>query len=206
MDGWDFSMKETKKASRRRMFDWKFTHRYFVGDGIDIGSGDDPLCPHWWFPQVSSVRQWDLEDGDANVIDELVPHGSFDFVHASNVLEHMIDPEDALKRWLRILRIGGHLIFTVPDEDIYEQRVFPSTWNEGHLHTFTIHKQWKSWSPVSIDVIEMLLRIRGILIKKISLEDNYFDYEKERTDQTFDEKGAEAFIEVVVQKIAVDHE
>ena len=197
-------MNETSKASSRRQADWKFVNRYFVGDGIDIGCGEDPLDPEW-FPLMHCVQRFDQEDGDANKIDEFLPAESFDFVYASNVLEHMDDPMDALRRWLTILRSGGHMIVTVPDEDIYEQEVFPSLWNDGHKHTFTISKNGSSWSPVSINVMDLLTQgMEGIRIKKVELVDNFYDYRKSashpRIDQTFPEDGAEAFIEFVIQK------
>ena len=47
-----------------------------------------------------------------------------------------------------MLEPGGHLIVTVPDEDLYEQGHFPSDYNRDHKWTFTIHKP-KSWSERS---------------------------------------------------------
>lgn len=200
MDQEGIAMKETTKASRRRQADWKFVNRYFVGDGIDIGSGDDPLVASSWFLRIRSVREFDVEDGDANFIDKVYPENSFDFVHASNILEHMTDPADALRRWIRICRTGGHLVITVPDEDLYEQGQFPSTWNEGHLYTFTIFKE-VTWSPLSINVLNLLTSLDDIMIKRVALIDDGYDYALDRTDQTFPEDGAEAFIEIVIQKV-----
>jgi hypothetical protein len=45
----------------------------------------------------------------------------------------------------------------IPDEDLYEQGIWPSQFNADHKHTFTIYKS-KSWSPVSINVLDMLSR------------------------------------------------
>lgn len=147
-------MWEQSKAARRRFHDGTFHQRYFVGDGIDIGGGPDPLSQYIGiFPRLNSVRTWDLVDGDAqymrNVEDE-----SFDFVHASHCLEHMVDVYDALTNWIRIVRRGGYLVITVPDEDLYEMGVWPSRLNPDHKWTFTIHKQ-RSWSPKSINVVNL---------------------------------------------------
>ncbi len=53
-----------------------------------------------------------------------------------------------MHHWLRVLKPGGHLVVTIPEEDLYEQGRFPSTFNLDHKWTFTIHKQ-KSWSAKS---------------------------------------------------------
>ena len=42
-------------------------------------------------------------------------HG-FDIVHASLVLEHLLDPEAALKEWGKLLKPGGKLMVVVPND------------------------------------------------------------------------------------------
>ena len=97
-------MHETSKALQRRLHDSRFASRYFVGDGIDIGGGNDALAQYSeFFPLMRSCRQWDLKDGDAQRLAS-VPDASLDFAHASHILEHMVDPREALKHWLRVLR------------------------------------------------------------------------------------------------------
>src|SRR5262245_47143385 len=132
-------MHETSKAVMRRLHDSRFATRYFVGRGIDIGSGSDPLRQYVrQFPLMGSCRDWDLKEGDAQLLATLAD-GSLDFVHSSYCLEHMRDPREALHNWLRVLKPGGHLIVLVPEEDLYEQGVFPSTLNGDHKWTFTTH-------------------------------------------------------------------
>ncbi|MBV5346213.1 MAG: methyltransferase domain-containing protein, partial [Rhodoferax sp.] len=75
-----------------------------------------------------------------------------DFVHSSHCLEHMRDVREALKNWIRIVKPGGFLILTVPDEDLYEQGQWPSRFNTDHKWSFTIHKE-RSTMPSSINVI-----------------------------------------------------
>lgn len=136
-----------------------------------------------------------------------VADGSLDFVHSSHCLEHMVDPRVALANWLRILRPGGHLICIVPDEDLYEQGVFPSTFNRDHKTTFTIFKK-ASWSPASVNVLDLLRTLDAdVAIKKIELLDATFRYgfnkmyNKARFDQTLTPIG-ECAIEFVLQKLA----
>jgi SAM-dependent methyltransferase len=191
-------MHETSKAVARRLHDPAFTRFYFVGDGIDIGSGPDPLGQYFeLFPLMRSCRPWDVGDGDAQYL-EGVDDNSFDFVHSSHCLEHMYDPTTALNNWIRVLKVGGHLIVLVPDEDLYEQGAFPSTFNADHKWTFTICKPF-SWSPKSRNVVRLLTR-GDISIRSIKLLDATYQYDLPRTDQTMTPIG-ESAIEFVVRKI-----
>jgi len=144
-------MNETSKALIRRLQDTRYASTYFKGDGIDIGAGDDPISKYsQQFPLMTSVKIWDVPDGDAQIMAG-VADNTFDFVHSSHCLEHMRDSHEAFNNWLRICKPGGHLIITIPDEDIYEQGVWPSTHNPDHKMTWTILKE-ESWSPVSINL------------------------------------------------------
>ena len=137
-------MKECSKSIMRRLHEPNFTNRYFSGSGLDIGGGSDPLGLYVeLFPRLKGVRVWDKDDGDAQSL-EGIEEASFDFVHSSHCLEHLEIPMDGIKSWFRAVKEGGYLIVTVPDEDMYEQGHFPSTWNGDHKHTFTIFKT-RSW-------------------------------------------------------------
>ena len=144
-------MKECSKSITRRLASPNFLRRYFVGEGLDIGGRPDPLSLYVeLFPLMRTARTWDLEDGDAQFLDG-VEDQTYDFVHSSHCLEHMRDPHEGLRNWFRVLRPGGHLVVTAPDEDLYEQGAFPSTFNRDHKWTFTIHKP-SSWSPKSVNI------------------------------------------------------
>lgn len=126
-----------------------------MGEGVDIGSGDDPLSQRiHLFSRISSVKEWDGEHGDAQYM-EGVPADHFDFVHSSHCLEEMKDPVVALGHWIRITKPGGHVIVTVPDEDMYEQGHWPSIFNSDHRWTFTVKKR-SSWSSRSISILQLL--------------------------------------------------
>ena len=195
---------ECTKALGRRLREPAFENEFFVGQGIDIGAGSDAdaafdgLSKHLpLFPRMQSCRNWDKADGDAQFMPGLTP-GTFDFVHSSHCLEHMVDPYVALQHWFAILKPGGHLVVTVPDEDLYEQGQFPSTYNYDHKWTFTIHKA-ESWSPVSINLSTLLAALPPHRIKRLLLCDGRFDYGLSRRDQTL--LHAESAIEFVVQKL-----
>jgi SAM-dependent methyltransferase len=127
---------ETGKSIHRRIRDPLFYLHVFKGAAIDIGAGPDGLSQYaYLFPLLTSVRDWDLPDGDANVMEGLTPE-SFDLVHSSHTLEHMVAVDRALARWWELVRPGGFLVFTVPDEAMYEQGVWPSTFNPDHKWSF----------------------------------------------------------------------
>jgi SAM-dependent methyltransferase len=192
-------MKECSKSIARRLADSNFTRRYFAGDGVDVGGKPDPLALYQeLFCLMKSVRTWDWEDGDAQVMAG-IPDNRFDFVHSSHCLEHLVDPFAGLRTWFRIAREGGFLVITVPDEDLYEQGIFPSTFNHDHKWTFTILKT-SSWSKKSINVID-LIRDLGEPAELVRLEqlNSTYRFQLPRYDQTLSPVG-ECGIEFVVRK------
>jgi SAM-dependent methyltransferase len=192
-------MKECSKAIARRLSDSNFTRRYFVGDGVDIGGKPDPLSLYQeLFCLMKSVRTWDLDDGDAQFMNG-VPDGHFDFVHSSHCLEHLLDPSEGLRNWLRVIRDGGHLVVTVPDEDLYEQGSFPSIYNRDHKWTFTTFKV-RSWNERSLNVVD-LVRNLGEPAELVRMEqlNSTYRFDLPRYDQTLSPVG-ECGIEFIIRK------
>lgn len=192
-------MKETSKALIRRLHDSRYATRYFRGLGIDIGAGPDSLGIYFQqFPLMTGLRAWDLPDGDAQLM-QGVDDDSFDFVHSSHCLEHLRDPVEGFSNWIRICRPGGHIITTVPEEDLYEQGVWPSNFNTDHKTSWTIAKE-ASWSPASVNVVDFLSGFRNqIEVISINLVDASYIYDINRVDQTF-HSISECAIEFVVRK------
>lgn len=192
-------MKECSKSIIRRLADSNFTRKYFVGKGIDIGGKPDPLALYIeFFVLMRGVRTWDWEDGDAQFM-ETIEDNSMDFVHSSHCLEHLNDPYEGLRNWFRILRPGGHLVISIPDEDLYEQGVFPSTFNADHKWTFTISKV-NSWSERSINIIDLLKALdNSAEIIKVELLTSSYRFSLPRYDQTLT-PIAECGIEVIIRK------
>lgn len=185
---------ETSKANKRRANTYLY-NKIFSGDGIDIGSGGDLLQKHI-YPNIKSIEPFDLQHGDAQYINKYLDR-QFDFVHSSQCLEHMVDADIALRNWWKIVKPGGYLIFSMPDEDLYEQGVFPSRWNSDHKWTFSINKP-NSWSPVHLNIIDMISKLDKNEIIKIELVDTNYNYNLFNIDQTRDD--VEAFIEVILKK------
>lgn len=192
-------MKETSKALIRRLHDVRFVNTYFKGDGVDIGAGSDPLSNNaQQFPLMESLKVWDLQDGDAQQMKN-APDDSYDFVHSSHCLEHLHDPHEAFQNWIRICKPGGYIITTIPEEDLYEQGVWPSTYNGDHKTSWTILKE-ESWCISSINLIEFLYEFKDqIEILKIELINGSFKYNEHRYDQTA-HSNSECAIEFIVRK------
>ena len=156
------------EATKSKAYWGELEQAVLSGKGIDIGCGPDPVSP--------MAGRFDLEDGDANRITEYVKE-QFDYVFSSHCLEHMHKPHEALLEWWQLVKPGGFLFFIVPDEDLYEQGVFPSRFNADHKATFTICKT-KSWSPVSYNVFEIANNLPNSKIIKLALQDHGYDREK----------------------------
>jgi SAM-dependent methyltransferase len=139
----------------------EFENSLLSGQGIDIGAGATAVLPN--------AQAFDVGDGDANRITEYVSK-QFDFVFSSHCLEHMDDPRQAILQWWKLVKPGGVLFVIVPDEDLYEQGFWPSRFNQYHKWSFTISKQ-QSWSPVSINLLDLAGSLPGGRLLDIKLQD-----------------------------------
>lgn len=197
-------MKETSKATERRLKDKSFRWGdVFTGHGIDVGSGDDALASGIF--NIESVKTFDTEDGNAETLPKYFKGGEFDFLHASQVLEHMRDPESALNGWLYTVVKGGHLVITVPDYDLYENRIFPSRFNPDHKSTWSLWRKEVWNSKQHIYVPTFLRKFAGLCdVKRCELITTNYPWKNEPKvhDYTFNfEDRVECFIEFVLQRI-----
>jgi hypothetical protein len=157
---------ETGKRHERRLRQGWFD-TFIRGEGIDIGTGGDPLTP--------TCRTWEVLDGDAQLMEGV--EGLYDWVYSSHCLEHVKDPTAALHRWWELVKVGGHLVVVVPDEDLYEQRQWPSLFNAEHQSTWSLGKPLtSSWSPVHRSLSEELHSLPGGQVRSLQLCDEGYDY------------------------------
>jgi len=166
-------MKETAKAKKFREEQGHFD-LYLKGYGIDIGAGDDLLEI-----KEGKTEEWDLYQGDAQYMIGIEDQ-IYDFVYSSHCLEHMKDVEITLTNWLRILKTGGYLYFTVPDYVLYEKMRFPSIYNPDHKQTFSCghinRKQVNRTNHYHVTDIEALLKKMNAQLVLWQIEDNSYDY------------------------------
>lgn len=120
---------ESSKAKPRRIRE-DFFHKYCQGKGLDIGYGGDLL--------LRSCQGWDIEHGDAQYL-QGIGISEFDFVYSSHTLEHLSNPDMALKNWWKVLKPGGYLILYLPHRDLYEKKkTLPSNFNLDHKYFFLL--------------------------------------------------------------------
>lgn len=193
-------MHETTKAMRRRWIEdasggykWR---RLFQGQGIDVGAGDDPVA-------LEGCRPFDMRDGDANCLSSYFKAGAFDWLHASQCLEHMCQPKEALADWGKVVRRGGHLIVTVPSWELYEGMVWPSRWNPDHKSTWSL---WQTGSPAPchVHVPSFLQAFAGAMDTRLCrLVDTHYNYSVgPSVDQTLNPMDeVECWIEFVLQRL-----
>lgn len=186
-------MSETVKSYQTRLAEG-FFDKYINGKGIDLGVGRldsvygaDPVHP--------DVEQWDKDNGDATFM-ETVADNTYDYVHASHLLEHIANPYLALRNWLRILKPGGFLIILVPHRDLYEKRVnLPSQWNLDHK--FFILPDTEDL-PHTINLTHLLESVWGpeeAKIEYVKVRDHDFD------SHGFAHSSGEYSIEAVIKKL-----
>jgi len=148
-----------------------FDKIYFSGTVLDIGCGNDLVVPH--------ARAFDQQHGDANKILDYMEPDSFDTVHSSHCLEHMYHPDQAIQDWWRLVKPGGYLITVVPHEDLYEQRQWPSRFNQDHKATFRL-KTKNTWSPCSFDIYELTYILPEAKIISAGIQDYKYNYSLQR--------------------------
>lgn len=172
---------------------------YFKGHGIDIGGGHDCIDRYAARLGFETCRNWDRPDGDAQYLGD-VADNSYEFLHSSQCLEHMLTPAMALENWVRLVRPGGYIVVTVPDEEMYEHLHWRSRYNSDHKWSFSIHRS-QPRLPKSLNVLDLLMVIsQRVEITKVErIESGYRD---ELGDA--DQAGmAERAIEFVLRKLAL---
>lgn len=103
----------------------ELTVPYCEGNGIDIGSGGDPVVP--WAISFDLPRKeflhYHSDQAPANAIHwggdaASLPFkdGVCDFVYSSHVIEDFYDWHPYLIEWARVLKSGGHLVIMLPDK------------------------------------------------------------------------------------------
>jgi predicted SAM-dependent methyltransferase len=188
-------MDECSKAIPRRKQDWRFANRWLVGRGLDVGCGPDPLKKEDW-PKVSEIVPYDVALGNVNA--QFLPEikdSEFDFLHSSHCLEHLSNPRAALVNWLRVVKPGGFVVCTVPDELLYECGRWPSLFNADHKVSFTLRSM--PIIPGSINLTHLLWRL-NVDAEHVELLTEGWDAAKMGQDQTM--MGAECSIEFVARR------
>lgn len=116
---WSVENSKNDESSKIR---WELVP-YFNGKCLDIGAGPYKVFPH--FSCVDNGHHWGSQWTDVRVDDAIdlsqLGSASWNLTYSSHLLEHF--PYDkvpqVLKEWMRVTKVGGHLILYVPDEAQY---------------------------------------------------------------------------------------
>lgn len=124
------------------------TTPFCVGNGVDVGSGGDPVVP--WAIQVDLPDEQFKEYGHVNGIERPIQwrgscrdlpfkDGVLSWVYSSHLIEDFDDWPVVLAEFVRVLKHGGYLIIMVPDKERFRARVLAGQGdNFSHKHEFHV--------------------------------------------------------------------
>lgn len=128
---------------------------------VDVGCGDLKTWPHAIgvdiIPKgerVVQIRGDALSSADiaADVSQPLpFPDDSVDVVVARHILEHMMDPIAAVRNWVKIIKPGGRLVISVPNEHLIQ--CIPM--NPEHVHAWTPESMRTFMDTLGLKIIDM---------------------------------------------------
>jgi predicted SAM-dependent methyltransferase len=184
-------MNEASKARARLSREGLFS-KYFQGTILDVGCGGDKIHP--------SAFGYDKEQGDATTL-EGIPNDSIDCLFSSHCLEHLRQPQKAIMRWWEVVKPNGYLFVIVPSADLYEQGVWPSTFNTDHKHTFDLHScPTVKWRKESYNLLGLIRDLPNHYLLSARVIDTNYNYACPfRVDQSMGD--VEVALEVIVQKL-----
>lgn len=107
-----------------------------VGCGTGVFLGEAQRSGHWELmavepsPAAASYVQRELKIPVYNqrFAEAVLPSGDFDVITMWNVLEHLDHPVKDLRRAAALLRTGGWLVFSIPNLESLEAKVFGRYW------------------------------------------------------------------------------
>jgi predicted SAM-dependent methyltransferase len=121
---WSHKKPQGRETAKTR---WR-AQPYLRGRGLDLGCGPEKILDTEHCIGVDSNKDLQLfgiaAKFDLKADVEKLPmfaDSGFDWVYSSHVLEHIQYEKvpAVLREWFRLIRIGGHLVLYLPDEDQY---------------------------------------------------------------------------------------
>ena len=111
---------------------------YLRGRGVDLGAGTFKVLPHAMSVDNGHHEAFGMHiNPDVRIEDaqdlSIFGSQSMDFVYSSHLLEHIENPQKALKEWWRILRVKGYLVLYLPHDELYPKVGEPGA-NPDHKH------------------------------------------------------------------------
>jgi 2-polyprenyl-3-methyl-5-hydroxy-6-metoxy-1,4-benzoquinol methylase len=148
-----------------------------------------------WAVEPDPASAHAAEDGFDHVVvgefpDDRLPSGRFDVVMCADVLEHMPEPETALRAAATAMRPGGIMVASIPNVRHWRAVVWPllrhGTWtytergilDRTHLRFFTRRSMQdfftdNGWSVQSVTGINMIRREKLLSVASFRLLDDF---------------------------------
>jgi 2-polyprenyl-3-methyl-5-hydroxy-6-metoxy-1,4-benzoquinol methylase len=144
------------------------------GELLDVPAGEGALAARLLragfavrccdlYPQIFRLPGVEITGGDLSATLPY-PDESFDFVTCVEGLEHIENPQQAVREFARLLRAGGQLVVTVPNILNIEERV------KWLLHGYTSH-----FKPISREALARVRAAHGAL-EEMALHINPISY------------------------------
>ena len=142
-----------------------FFDKWMSGKGLDIGYRGYLKDTVPILDTATGIEKEQLNpDGTLPFLSE-----TQDYVYNSHVLEHIENYKQAIQEWYRVLKIGGHLVITVPHRDLYEKKLSKPSWYNGD------HRRY--YTPASLlREIEESLEPNSYRMKLLEDGDVGYDY------------------------------
>jgi SAM-dependent methyltransferase len=179
---------ETEKSHKYRL-ESGFYSKYMTGMGLDIGyKGSVKDAEPVLASAIGVDKNYPGYDGHKLPFKD----GEMDYVFSSHMLEHVSTPDhyDMIKEWFRVVKVGGHVVITVPHMYLYEKRYgLPSRWNHDHKRFYTAARLMSE--------VEFSMPANSYRVRHLMDNDRGFDYSIPP-----DKHSAGAYeVECVLQKI-----
>lgn len=120
---------------------------------LDVGCGVKPYYPFFRHAASEYVGLDVVENADADLhgsVEELpVPDASFDVVLCTQVLEHTIDPQQAVRELRRVLAPGGRVLASTHGVEVYHPSP-EDNWRWTHTGLERLFRTSADWGSVTV--------------------------------------------------------
>ena len=166
-DRWGIAFNDARLRQCRRLL------RGISGEVCDVGSGYSMVWHSGPWPftvhafdrdptAVAALQERGVDARFAPADDPPFEMGTFDAVYAGEIIEHLTDPEAALRRWVELLKPNGRLIVTTPNRRHLLTRVrgFELVENPEHLFEWDLRQLRRAVTRAGahVDTVEGLIQ------------------------------------------------
>ena len=192
-----------EKAYMRWFEDARYFTRFIIGDGILLApfmAVDNHIGYNLeYFPLLRHCHYINDHHFD-NTLDKIMPQ-SLDFIIDNGSLCFVDNPIANIKKWLSKVKIGGHIILYLPDEDMYlGKQGLPKHMFADMCNSFTITK--KESFQYSYNITDMLNNINDMAqaIQIIKCDHGYRDNDISGKAQEY-YVFCESAIEIIIRRV-----